>query len=253
FLQLGTASPLSIRNNGPQGHFDPKVEQLFDRYNVPYGVLGAISHTIMMYTLGCHLFGRRPLMPWKYLTHHLVDVVVTSCMAIVTVTLGSLNVSEVQESRALVMLLAMNIIFGLVMDGVMVHRYFYRERKGLMLRLAGWLCILCVAGLLSSQMLVYITGNKRLDDTRWQWSDPGIIIIAVMGIGGGAIAVLSFFLMWRSNALYEGKRKPIAAYIFFFVGLICALGWFWLADYGPVIVTGNTMGQPRQNGNALFW
>ncbi|KAK4202079.1 hypothetical protein QBC40DRAFT_169933 [Triangularia verruculosa] len=254
FSHLASASSLNTRNDGPQGDFDPKIEQLFDRYNVPYGVLGAISHVIMMYVLGCHLFGRRPLMPWRYLSQHLIDVLVTSCMAIVTVTIASLTISEVQESRALVMLLAMHIIFGLVMDGVMIHRYFYRERKGLMVRLAGWLCVLCVAGLLSSQMLAQITGHKRLDDTKWQWSDPGIIIIAVMGIGGGVIAVLSFLAIWRSSAgVDREKRKPIAVYVFFFSGMICALGWFWLADYGPVIATGNTTGQPRQGNKALFW
>ncbi|KAK0747209.1 hypothetical protein B0T21DRAFT_417358 [Apiosordaria backusii] len=245
FLPLGSASPLNIRNDGPQGDFDPQVEQLFGRYNVPYGILGAISHAILIYILGCHIFGRRPLMPWTYLTYHLVNVIVTSCMAIVTVTLAALVISDVQESRALVMLLVMHIIFGLVMDGVSVHRYFYRERNGLMVRLAGWLCVLCVAGLLSN--------SKRLDDTRWQWSDPGIILIAVMGVGGGVIAVLSFFLIWRSSSLDDEKRRPISASVFFFSGLICALGWFWLADYGPVIVTGNKMGHPRQGGNALFW
>ncbi|KAK0667954.1 hypothetical protein QBC41DRAFT_278013 [Cercophora samala] len=254
FLQSASAFPLDTRNDGPRGDFDPKVEQLFDRYNVPYGVLGAISHTIMMYTLACHIFGRIPLMPWKYLTQHLVDVIVTSCMAIVIVTLASLNASDVQESRALVMLLAMQIIFGLVMDAVILQRYFNREKKGLMIRLAGWVCVLCVAGLLSSQMLAHITGSKRINDSEWQWSDPGIIIIAVMGIGGGVVAVLSFFLMCRSNSAPKVENiKPFATYVFFFAGLVCALGWFWLADYGPVVVTGNVVGQPRQGKNALFW
>lgn len=159
FLSIASAFPLDIRNDGPRGDFDPQIEQLFDQYNVPYGVLGAISHIIMVYTLVCHLFGRIPLMPWKYLSQHLIDVIITSCMAIVTVTLAALNASEVRESRALVMLLAMHIIFGLVMDAVIIQRYFNRERRGLMVQLAGWVCVLCVAGLLSSQMLAHMTGG----------------------------------------------------------------------------------------------
>ncbi|VBB85986.1 Putative potein of unknown function [Podospora comata] len=253
FSSIASAFPLDMRNDGPRGDFDPQIEQLFDQYNVPYGVLGAISHIIMVYTLVCHLFGRIPLMPWKYLSQHLIDVIVTSCMAIVTVTLAALNASEVRESRALVMLLAMNIIFGLVMDAVIIQRYFNRERRGLMVQLAGWVCVLCVAGLLSSQMLAHMTGSKRIDDSEWQWSDPGIIIIAVMGIGGGVIAVVSLFLMCRSSTPKTGGIKPFSVYVFFFAGLVCALGWFWLADYGPVIVTGNTLGQPRQGKNARFW
>ena len=138
---------------------DKKLQDVYDEYDLPYGILGAISHVIQMYMLGCHFFGRRPLMPWKHLEHHLINICATIAMAIVTVTVSALSVSRVQGSRELVTLLVMNMVFGIVLDAVHVHRYVRRSEKGLITGLAGWLVILMGVSLAASQMIEPMTSK----------------------------------------------------------------------------------------------
>lgn len=158
-----------------------RTQQAWELYHLPYGTLGMISHAVMLWTMVCHLTGRKPGMPWQKLelgkvwldVWNLAIIFITS---VVTITLVTVGLPVVKGSRALTGLAVMQIIYSLVVDGIVVHRYFRdkpsntgwasyggpwaqenrapeEERRGMGWDLAPWLVVLMVASVVNSQIM----------------------------------------------------------------------------------------------------
>ncbi|EJT82459.1 hypothetical protein GGTG_02432 [Gaeumannomyces tritici R3-111a-1] len=244
------AAPAAARGNGTDFD-DVELQLVYEKYALPYGVLGAISHVVLLYILGCHMNGVRPLMPWRPLEYHLTNVVLTFITSIITIALAAISISKVHESPALTALLVLQIIFGIVLDAVSVHRYAaHKHDPGLLPGTAFWLVILCCVAFAASQVVGQMERTRRL----WgRWTDPLMYVLGFLAIGGGLLAVLSVFCLCRGRS-GEGKRRESRGMHFFVItALISSLGWFVIGDYGVALLTGQTLGLPGDKTRTLYW
>jgi hypothetical protein len=120
---------------------DKGMEAKFNKYSLPYGVLGAISHLLTYWGIICHYYGRRPIAPWKHLKKpgfNMYGVVISS---LVSITIAIVTLSRVRETQPLVVLAALQIVLGAVVDALSVHR-FLSKQEGLIRGTVLWGAIL---------------------------------------------------------------------------------------------------------------
>jgi hypothetical protein len=91
-------------------------------YAIPYGVLGFLSHTLTFYVILCHLFGRRPLLPWQALQKTTWNIVLVSLSSLISVILSIVTLARTRGSQPLMILAAMQIVLGVLVDAVHIHR-----------------------------------------------------------------------------------------------------------------------------------
>jgi len=108
---------------------DKALEDKFQQYSLPYGVLGVISHILTLWVMSCHFYGRTPWMPWRYLEYGLFNMCSTVISSLVSIGIAIFTLSRVQETQALVVLAAMQVVLNLMLDAVNVHRYFATRRR----------------------------------------------------------------------------------------------------------------------------
>jgi hypothetical protein len=99
-------------------------------YAIPYGVLGFLSHALTFHVILCHLFGRRPLLPWQALQKTTWNIVLVSVSSLVSVILSAVTLARTRGSQPLMILAGMQIVLGVLVDAVHVHR--------LVVKCVGW-------------------------------------------------------------------------------------------------------------------
>lgn len=120
---------------------DKEMESKFDQYSLPYGVLGAISHVLTYYVILCHYYGRRPTMPWKHLKKQPFNMCLVVISSIVSIAIATVTLSRVQETQPLIVLAALQVVLGFIMDALNVHRFFQKQ-EGLIRATVLWGAIL---------------------------------------------------------------------------------------------------------------
>lgn len=104
------------------------LQRHIELYGLPYGVLGVISHALTFYVIGCHFFGRRPLAPWMHMTKERFNLILTLLSSIVSVTLACITLARTRGSRPLLIIAAMQMLLGALVDVVAAHRYLIAKR-----------------------------------------------------------------------------------------------------------------------------
>jgi len=120
---------------------DKEMESKFGQYSLPYGVLGAISHILTYYVILCHYYGRCPTMPWKHLKKRLFNMCSVVTSSIVSIAIATVTLSRVQETQPLIVLAALQVVLGFIMDALNVHRFFQKQ-EGLIRATVLWGAIL---------------------------------------------------------------------------------------------------------------
>jgi len=129
-LVLCAGRSLAATNNVTVPDADDKaLEEKFQQYSLPYGVLGVISHMLTLWVMSCHFYGRRPWMPRRYLKYNFFNMCSTVGSSLVSIGIAIFTLSHVQETQALVVLAAMQVVLSLMLDAVNVHRYFAMRRR----------------------------------------------------------------------------------------------------------------------------
>lgn len=247
---------------------DKEMEANFNQYSLPYGVLGAISHILTYYVLLCHYYGRRPLQPWRHLTRAPVNMCSVVISSIVSITIIAVTLTKVHESQPLVVLASLQVVLSVVMDLLNVHRFLRRKQEGLIRATILWGAILYAVSYASiyamSQMISMSTprqlGNSRslntltnssIESNRLQnrW-DAISITLVVLACGSGAIAFFAFIAWIRAGFRADGKTLHVLAV----AGLVCSCAYFLSGDYAVAVLTGNTLGAPRDRKvSRLYW
>jgi hypothetical protein len=137
------------------GGYDKQMEAKYDQYSLPYGVFGAISHILTYWSLLCHAYGRRPLFPWQTLKKKPLNACHVVISSIVSITIAIVTLSRVRETAPLVVLAALQIVIGFVVDALNVHRYLKQKQDGLLIGTVGWGAILYVV----SYATIYATAS----------------------------------------------------------------------------------------------
>ncbi|KAL2270473.1 hypothetical protein VTJ83DRAFT_2657 [Remersonia thermophila] len=116
------------------GNFDGegasrRIREAWDAYNLPYGTLGMVSHAVLLWAMACHLVGRWPLCPLFRLRNKipwlsLLNIVIVLVTSIVTLSIAGSNLPAVSESSALRSLVIIQMVYGIIFDGIVIHRYF---------------------------------------------------------------------------------------------------------------------------------
>ena len=129
-LVLCAGQSLAAANNVTIADADDKaLEDKFQQYSLPYGVLGAISHILTLWVMGCHFYGRTPWVPWRPLKYNFFNMSSTVGSSLVSIGIAVFTLSRIQETQALVVLAAMQVVLSLMLDAVNVHRYFAIRRR----------------------------------------------------------------------------------------------------------------------------
>jgi hypothetical protein len=121
---------------------DKEMERKFSQYSLPYGVLGAISHILTYYVILCHYYGRSPAMPWQRLEREFINMCTVSISSIASITIAIVTLTRVRETQPLIILAALQVALGFVMDALVVHRYVKRKQEGLIRGMIFWGAIL---------------------------------------------------------------------------------------------------------------
>lgn len=119
----------------PSGFYAPEFERRYleptnarnlqkhvEIYGIPYGVLGGVSHGLTFYVIICHLFGRMPLFPRKFLEKEHWNLAVVSLSSLVSIILSGITLARTRGSRPLMVLAGMQIVLGALVDIVHIHR-----------------------------------------------------------------------------------------------------------------------------------
>lgn len=106
-------------------------------YAIPYGVLGFLSHLLTFYVILCHLFGRRPLLPWQRLQKETWNIVLVSLSSLATVILSAVTLARTRGSQPLMILAGMQIVLGVLVDAVHLHRLLGKS-EGRIDRIGAW-------------------------------------------------------------------------------------------------------------------
>jgi hypothetical protein len=91
-------------------------------YNLPYGVLGVVSHGLTFWVILCHIFGIQPLMPWKRLESRTWNLVIVLLSSVISTSLACVALSRTRGSAALVTLAGMQIALGILLDIITILR-----------------------------------------------------------------------------------------------------------------------------------
>jgi len=76
------------------------------------------------------------------------------------------------------------------------------------------------------------------------------ILLVVLACGSGGIAFIAFIAWFQGGFRAEGKTLHILAV----AGLMCSCAYFLCGDYAVAVLTGNTIGSPREKKVAsLYW
>jgi hypothetical protein len=121
---------------------DKEMEAKFDKYALPYGVFGAISHLLTYYSLLCHYYGRRPSAPWKVLEKKAFNAIHVCLSSIITITLAIVALVRIRETQPLVVLASLQIFIDLVVDLLSVHRFLKSKQDGIIRGTVVWGAIL---------------------------------------------------------------------------------------------------------------
>src|SRR5205814_1069081 len=92
---------------------DKLMEEKFNQYSLPYGVLGAISHIITYWVLFCHYYGRCPWWPPRRLQRKDVNMCSVLVSSIVSITIIAVTLSRVHETQALAVLAVMQVVLSI--------------------------------------------------------------------------------------------------------------------------------------------
>jgi hypothetical protein len=120
---------------------DKEMESKFNQYSLPYGILGAISHILTYYVILCHYYSRRPTMPWRPLEKQLFNMCSVVVSSIVSITIAIVTLTRIRETQPLVVLAALQVVLGFIVDALNVHRFF-KEKGGLIRAMVLWGAIL---------------------------------------------------------------------------------------------------------------
>ena len=117
-------------------------------YAIPYGVLGFLSHVLTFYVILCHLFGRRPLLPWQYLQKTTWNIVLVTLSSLIFVVLSAFTLARTRGSHPLMILAGIQIVLGVLVDAVHVHRLMVKS-EGRIDRIGAWGMPIVVTGVFS--------------------------------------------------------------------------------------------------------
>ena len=106
-------------------------------YAVPYGVLGFVSHALTFYVILCHLLGRRPLLPWQNLEKTTWNIFLVTLSSFISVVLSAVTLARTRGSQPLMILAGMQLVLGVIVDAVHVHRLAVKQ-EGWSNRLGAW-------------------------------------------------------------------------------------------------------------------
>jgi hypothetical protein len=117
-------------------------------YAIPYGVLGFVSHALTFHVILCHLFGRRPLLPWQTLEKTTWNIVLVSLSSFISIILSAVTLARTRGSQPLMVLAGMQIILGLLVDAVHIHRLVVKS-EGWSNGMGAWGVPMVVTGVFS--------------------------------------------------------------------------------------------------------
>lgn len=231
-------------------------------YAIPYGVLGFVSHALTFYVIFCHIFGRRPLLPWQRLEKTTWNICIVSLSSLISIILSAVTMARSRGSQSLMILAGMHIILGVLVDAVHVHRLMIKA-EGWRDSLGPWGVPMIVTGVcsvwafyqfprkyhvpscLGSNIdLVIIDSEEDGDVGSILKSIAFIVLLAWLALTGLA-AALSLILTGLDS--FKDAAYFAASAIFF----SCAL--FWFGDFCIATISKNTIGTPSKQVTALYY
>ena len=231
-------------------------------YAIPYGVLGFISHGLTFYVILCHMFGRRPLLPWQPLKKTIWNVGIVSLSSFISIILSAVTMARSRGSQALLILAGMQIVLGILVDAVHLHRLTVKA-EGWSDKLGPWGVPMILTGIFSiwafyqfpRQFVLPFCFKSHADLMQIDRDEDGktgsilksialIVLLVWLGLTGLAAA---FSLIVAVMRIFKGSAHFAVSAILF----SCAL--FWFGDFGIATVSKNTMGMPSKQITALYY
>ncbi|KAH7080531.1 hypothetical protein BKA63DRAFT_488282 [Paraphoma chrysanthemicola] len=213
-------------------------------YAIPYGVLGAVSHLLTFHVILCHLFGRRPLLPWQVLEKTVWNITVVTLSSLVSVILSSVTLARTRGSQALMVLAGMQIVLGVLIDAIHIHRLMVKS-EGWSNGMGAWGIPMVITGVFS--VWAFYQFPHRDEDGRTGTilkSITFLVLLALLGLSG--FATLVTFLGAVFTLFRESRYFAMSAVV-----LTCAL--FWLGDFAIALVNKNTIGTPSQRIAPMYY
>ncbi|KAI9867543.1 MAG: hypothetical protein M1813_008342 [Trichoglossum hirsutum] len=223
---------------------DKEMESKFNQYSLPYGILGAISHILTYYVILCHYYSRRPTMPWRPLEKQLFNMCSVVVSSIVSITIAIVTLTRIRETQPLVVLAALQVVLGFIVDALNVHRFF-KKKGGLIRAMVLWGAILYGISYASVFALSQMSKSKRLQG-RW---DPLAIFLIITVCSSGALAFVSL-IIWVKGGCEENS---VTIHVLAVTGLVNSCANFLVGDYAVAVLTGNTGGIPSDTARNLYY
>ena len=231
-------------------------------YAIPYGVLGVVSHALTFYVIFCHMFGRRPLLPWQRLEKTTWNICIVSLSSLISIILSAVTMARSRGSQPLMILAGMQIALGVLVDAVHVHRLMVKT-EGWSNSLGPWGVPMILTGVFSiwafyqfpRKCYAHSCPSSNIDLViidREEDGDVGnifksiafIVLLAWLCLTGLATAL--YLILTGLSLFKDSMYFAISAILF-----SCAL--FWFGDFGIATVSKNTIGMPSKQVTALYY
>ncbi|KAH6643215.1 hypothetical protein C7974DRAFT_387049 [Boeremia exigua] len=213
-------------------------------YAIPYGVLGVVSHALTFYVIFCHMLGRCPLLPWQPLKKTTWNICIVSLSSLVSVILSAVTMARSRGSQPLMILAGMQIVLGVLVDAVHVHRLIidtdeWSNSLGL------WGVPMVLTGVFSIWAFYQFPHTEESGNIgNVLKSIAFLVLLAWLGLTG---LVTAFNFIWTAVSLFKNSIIFAVPAILF----SCAL--FWFGDFGIATVSKNTIGTPSKQVTALYY
>ncbi|CAO2656528.1 Nn.00g053310.m01.CDS01 [Neocucurbitaria sp. VM-36] len=241
----------------PNGPYEPILEPRYlettdsrnlkehiEVYSIPYGVLGVISHGLTFYVILCHLLGRQPLLPWKFLEKERWNLAVVSVSSLISIIISGVTLARTRGSRPLMILAGMQIVLNALIDFIHIHRMVLKA-QGWSKSISFWAIPLLVVSIFSVYAF-YQFPFKDEDGKTGTIFKSIVLIVLLAWIGLTGLATLLTFLA----SVFTWFKDPLL-FAVSAIFLSCAL--FWLGDFGIALVSKNSIGTPSNQIKALYY
>lgn len=110
--------PESLLPNIRNGTFQDALQC----YSLPYGIMGFLSHLLSYYTIICLITARRPLQPWRHITHGRLDLLEAILSMLGTTTCSILTLVRCRGEWPFILVAVWKAVFSLTQTLVTFHR-----------------------------------------------------------------------------------------------------------------------------------
>jgi hypothetical protein len=224
-------------------------------YNLPYGGLGFISHSLTYWAVGWTIWGRKPLWPMAKLTAGPWDILMGSLSILGTIIPAAFTISACRNRWQFVLLAVWKLTLALCATATsLLQAIAIRGDKGRREpHESVWTLAIYGAGTIIGMTGLFSLIAERLNE------DDNMGLIIVMGVFGIVCGIpATFFILWLfgfpilkccCKKSYEKFGRWTVGTT---VGLFVLLAAFW-GDWAFAVIVGNLLGSPSGDTKVLYW